>query len=340
MIVEFRDLVAKWINEDVFAEEKLAEVNSHINYLDGHLFDEYIPTSGVEHSRFQLRLAKWVMAADTEHDRKQLFKLASKVFFIGEKEMAALYYTAFSKHILCWLASVAGIDLLASDAEQRLQAVLRDTLFTAVTDSLDIGRFLRLNNIQADPRYIWKQGASVWEPGQFERDYLKGKKYVVLLEDFVGSGDQMLESVIKCLSLPSQPSVLLCPLIICWLGDKHAREIAQAQPHMTYSPVLTIDKESCLTEVAQADEPAIFTEARPVITRLHPKLQGSANDWSQDYGPHGFPGSQTHRLFGSLTGIGGLAVKYDNCPDNTLPILHRKSDLWEPLFFRQSRLPE
>ncbi len=281
-----------------------------------------------------------MLAAGSEHDQKQLFKLASKIFFVGEKEMTALYYTAFSKHILCWLASSGAVDLLSNTAADMMQAKLKNTLFTAVTDSLDIGKFLRLNNIQADPRYIWKQGASTWDGAQFERDYLKGRTHVVLLEDFVGSGDQMLEAVIKCLQLPSQPLVLLCPLVICWLGDKHAREIAAANPRMTYSPVLTIDKEACLTEQPQASESHVFTHARPVIAKLHPRLRGSTSDWQQDYGPHGFPGGRTHPIFGKLTGIGGLTVKYDNCPDNTLPILHRKSDLWEPLFFRQSRLPE
>lgn len=324
---EFIERVSHWINADPDNLLGLRGLKAKVDFLTDILYGEYRPTLVGTHGEFKFRLAQWIDSAPNDAQKKLMFMLLDHLFFVGKHEFDAMYMTAYSRHIAQWILSKEKINLSARSAWDETKLALNKTLYTAVTDSFNIGDFIRLNSIQgANTRFIWEQALKTgWDPQNFENNAMSGKDKIVLLEDFVGSGSQMKDSVIAACELPSQPQVLLCPLIICPDGADLARNLCQKYASLTYAPVLELSRKDFVAPKAQRDEPALFEEIRTLVADVHPYVSGTA-PWLQNYGPFGYGGT------------GALIVKYDNCPDNTLPLFHRKSDTpWNPLFFRVSR---
>ncbi|KIC39820.1 hypothetical protein RA27_17370 [Ruegeria sp. ANG-R] len=150
------------------------------------------------------------------------------------------------------------------------------------------------------------------------------RKNIVLFEDFVGSGSQMLDAVHLAASLGNDVNVLLCPIFICPEGAAAAEELSRAVENFTFSPVLALEERFFVSPAQKANENPDYDRVRQLLVKIHHKIEGE----QQEYGPFGY--RQT----------GGFVVPYTNCPDNTVPALHRKKDdSWEPLFLRTSRLP-
>lgn len=324
---EFIERVSSWINADPDNLLGLRGLKSKIDFLTDILYGEYRPTLAGTHGEFKFRLAQWIDSAPNDAQRKLMFMLLDYLFFVGKHEFDAMYMTAYSRHIAQWILFKEKINLSACSAWNEVRSALNKTLYTAITDSFNIGDFIRLNSIQGiSTRFIWEQALKIdWDQEKFESNAMIGKNKIVLLEDFVGSGSQMRKSVIAACELPSKPQVLLCPLIICPAGADLARQLCLKYDNLTYSPVLELSRKDFIAPRAQIGEPALFNEIRTLVTDIHPYVSGN-EPWLQNYGPFGY--GET----------GALIVKYDNCPDNTLPLIHRKSDTpWNPLFFRVSR---
>ncbi|NMM28830.1 MAG: hypothetical protein HHJ12_16450 [Glaciimonas sp.] len=322
--------LAEWISADPDDVTGIRNLKIKIDFLSQVLYKEYRPTMAGVNGEFQFRLAKWIGSATSDDHKKLMFLLLEHLFFVGKNEFDSLYLTAYSRHIATWLLVEGQIDFTAPDAKDQVRAARDSTLFSAVTDSFNIGDFLRINSIQgAEFRFVWEQAIKVnWDPVEFERVAMAGKNRIVLLEDFVGSGSQMERAVRTACTLPGAPEVLLCPLIICPAGAILAKNLVQEYTNLTFKPVLELNSTDFVQRISEPGEPAIFSEFRILVEALHTKIAGS-QDWTQDYGPYGYGGT------------GGLIVKYDNTPDNTLPILHHASNTpWHPLFLRNSRLAE
>lgn len=329
---EFRAILQKWCLEDADGSNGIEELKRDVEFLEREIYHEYTVTAHGDHGAFGYRLARWIGSADAEADQKELYRILRHLFFIGRNEQESAYRTAFSKHILQWLMSVCGIDPFAADARQQITEELQKTRFTEITDSFGIRAFCLLNGIQGeDVRYKWEGNIVNWDADAFRVNVLRenqaheeSKKNLVLLEDFVGSGSQMLDAVNLAVSLGNQVNVLLCPLFICPDGAEAARDLANQYTNLTFSPVLAFEKRFFLSPTAIVGEHRDFSALRDLLIRIHPKIRGT----EQEYGPFGY--RQT----------GGFIVPSSNCPDNTIPALHRKKEnSWDPLFLRTSRLP-
>jgi hypothetical protein len=323
----FVTTVAEWINSDPENLLGIRGLKAKIDYLTDVLYYEYRPTMAGTHGEFRFRLAQWIESAPSEAQKQLMFLLLEHLFFVGKHEFDAMYLTAFSRHVSQWIMETESIQLCNSSAFGQIKSAERQTLFTAITDSFNIGDFIRVNSIQgANMRFVWEQALrSKWDPAVFSQGAMDGKNRIVLLEDFVGSGSQMEAAVVAACSLPSQPYVLLCPLIICPDGGDLARDLLQRFNNLSYRPVLELHRCNFLTPLGDAKEPALFDKIRTLVEELHPQVAGHGQ-WLQNYGPYGYRDT------------GALIVKYDNCPDNTLPLFHHRSDApWNPLFFRVSR---
>lgn len=329
---EFRAILQKWCLEDADGKKGIEELKRDLEFLERELFHEYTVTAQGNHAAFGYRLAQWIGNVDSEADRQALYGVLKHLFFIGKSEQVSSYRTAYSKHVLQWLMSISAIDPFDVDALQKINAELNKTRFTEVTDSFGIREFCLVNEIQGEAlRYRWEGNTVGWDAATFRTNVLDENQNgelqrtnLVLFEDFVGSGSQMLGAVNLAVSLGNSVNVLLCPLFICPEGAKAAQDLAETSPNLTFSPVLAFEDRFFLTPNPVIGEPGDFSTIRDLLVRVHPKIRGQ----QQEYGPFGY--RQT----------GGFVVPSSNCPDNTIPALHRRNaNSWEPLFLRTSRLP-
>lgn len=329
MPTAYQTRLASWIAADPDNIAGFRNVKAKLDFLAEILYKEYLPTVAGTHGEFPYRLAKWLNSATAEDQMKLMFLLLDHLFFVGKSEFVSMYLTAYSQHIAQWILVGENIAVADPSAPQKVKDALASTLFTAVTESFNIGDFIRINSIQGvDIRFFWEPALKInWDPNQFVRNAMQGKTRIVLLEDFVGSGSQMRRAVEEACSLPNNPAVLLCPLIICPDGADLARDLEARFHNLTYRPVLELAPHHFVRPTPGPAEPKLFREIRDLVTALHPTVKGTTA-WAQDYGPFGY---------GGKGGTGALIVKFDNCPDNTLPLIHHQSDTWEPLFFRVSR---
>ncbi|WP_430417244.1 phosphoribosyltransferase-like protein [Parasphingorhabdus sp.] len=329
---EFQELLRGWCQDDAFSNDRFSLLKSDIEFLGEQLFDEYKPTKNIADGDFSVRLAKWIGSADTAEDQQSLFLLLRHLFFVGQDDLEAAYRTAFSKHVLEWLISKLNLNVLSAGAEALIAAALSQTRYTRITDSFELPTFLRLNDIQGhNIRYTWEEHLINWDSQVFCDQVMKAgtpeaKKYLVLLEDFVGSGSQASTAIGLAQSLNNPAvEVLFCPLIICPDGVQLANQLQAAHQNFTFSPVLQLNEKDLVKPTAVGGENKSFPRYRDCLTRLYPKVTGP-NPGPQDYGPFGYQDT------------GAIFVKYDNCPDNSLPVLHRKRQgHWAPLFRRASR---
>lgn len=330
--LEFQTLLRNWCIEDADESLGIEELKRDVEFLERELYHEYTVTEHGDHGSFGYRLARWISCLDNPDDQKTLYGILRHLFFIGTSEQKAAYRTAYSKHILQWIMHVHAIDPFSVDARQEVIDQLAKTRFTEVTDSFGIRSFCLLNGIQGeDTRYKWEGNTSDWDAVTFRRDVMKQnqpyeteKTNLVLLEDFVGSGSQMEEAVQLAISLGPDVEILLCPLFICPDGADLARNLAYANEHLTFSPILEFERRFFITPDEKTGEHKDFQKIRDLLIKIHPKIEGI----QQEYGPFGYRRT------------GGLIVPASNCPDNTIPAIHReKQNSWEPLFLRTSRLP-
>ena len=334
---EFRDLIASWCLSESEEAERYSQIRSLTDFLESVLYHEYEPAKAGNHGEFGLRLARWIANAETESQQKSLFLILGHLIFFGREQMRAGYLTAFSRHVLHWLLEVEQLHFFGEDTEAKLNAALSKTAFTEITDSFGLGSFIRWNNLDGqNSRYTWEQHLENWKQDSFLRQVMnydsnnpeRKKKYLVLLEDFVGSGSQMEEAVTKACSLTDDLEVLLCPIVICPEGVRLAQTLEGRHKNLTFSSVLELPPKSLISLEPREYEHFEFAEIRAVLNSLHQKVCGTEGSWQQATSEFGYRDT------------GAFFCKYDNCPDNTLPAIHHKSDLgWRPLFHRTSREP-
>ena len=334
---EFRELLSTWDQSDSEEARKFSHIRSLTDFLEEVLYEEYEPTTAGNHGNFGYRLARWIGNAERENHRKALFLLLGHLIFFGRDQMQAGYLTAFSKNVLHWLMAIEKLPFFHEDTEQKLRSALSRTVFTEITDSFGLTRFLHLNNVAGHKqRYTWEQHKKRWKKRRFMRQVMgkkwwscKGKKdRLVLFEDFVGSGSQMHAAVERACSLSKAIPVLLCPVVICPGGANLGRSLARKHAHLTFSPVIELPRNSFLGKDPRDQEHPDFDAIRNTLISLHPKVSGTKGSWRQSTSPFGYRDT------------GAIFCKHDNCPDNTVPAIHHGSDLgWKPLFHRTSREP-
>jgi len=328
---EFREILVDWCRSDVDSQNVYSETKAMIEFFEKVLFEEYVPVRAGDHGAFGLRLARWIGSAEIENDRRNLFLLLRYLFFLGPEDMKSAHLTAYSKNVLSWLIEIGSIPLFSPTAMNDLRQLVADTAFTEITDSFDVSTFVRINNIHGERiRFNWAQHIDNWDGNYFRETVLQNgrKRYLALFEDFVGSGSQVEDAIRVACEIDQNLHVLFCPIIICPRGAVMAKGLANHYANLTYSPVLELTDEHFISRRRQPNENADFQEIRETLINVHTKVAGSHGSWAQWRGPFGYRDT------------GALIVKFDNCPDNSVPALHHRSDLgWNPLFYRASREP-
>ena len=158
---------------------------------------------------------------------------------------------------------------------------------------------------------------------------------IVILEDFIGSGTQMVETVrseggVNCsavefaASLSADIPVLLVPLIVCPEGADQARRFTSA--NLTVSPVLELKPDEFVEWSVAVDPKELMTLLSDLAHRTYADVVGDGTVAPRPY----------TRLGVGRTG--GLIVTYSNTPANTLPIIQHGSNTWDPLFPRSARI--
>ena len=329
---EFRALLAGWCQAMDSLSRDFSEIRSLTDFLEQVLYAEYEPVRVGAQGEFGVRLAEWIGSARGEADRRALYLLLGRLVFLGRDQMMAGYRTAYSRNIASWLMDVEGLPFFGGDTEARLKSAVEETAFTEITDSFGLGNFLRWNNIAGHGlRFTWEQHLSTWDPGAFMRNVMCSgpgvpRRNLVLLEDFVGSGTQMVAAVDLACSLTNVERVLLCPIVICPDGSDCARKLVKKYGKLDYSPVMELPEEVFVAEVAVPGEHKHHALIRKALLSLHSLVSGTPGSWPQATSAFGYKET------------GAVFCKFDNCPDNSVPVLHHRSDLgWSPLFPRTAR---
>ncbi len=333
---DFRALIARWCNSEVDETGQIAAIKSLVDFLEDILFNQYEPTTSGGHGQFGLRLARWIGSAGTEEYQRALYLLLGHLTFFGRDQMMAGYRTAYSRHVLSWLSEVEHVQFFCPSAEQMLRTAVEKTAFTEITDSFGLGNFFRWNNLAGrSDGYTWAQHTEKdWKPEEFEAAVMgrerageaSTKKHLVLLEDFVGTGNQMADAVELACSLSNQYNVLLCPIVICPEGARRARQLEREHQQFTFDPVLELPESAFITREHLPGEDADYRLIRQALEALHPQVCGLSAPGAEGMSPYGYEDT------------GAIFCKYDNCPDNTVPAIHhRPATGWDPLFFRTSR---
>ena len=309
-----------------------SEIRSLTDFLEQVLYAEYEPVRVAAQGEFGVRLAEWIGSASSEADRQALYLLLGRLVFLGRDQMMAGYRTAYSRNIASWLMDVEGLPFFGVDTEVKLNSAVEDTVFTEITDSFGLGNFLKWNNIAGRGlRFTWEQHLSTWDSDAFIRDVMHSsagipRRNLVLLEDFVGSGTQMAKAVNLACSLTNVERVLLCPIVICPGGGECARKLVKKHRKLDYSPVMELPEEEFISEVEISGEHNHHGLIRRALLSLHTFVRGTPGSWPQETSAFGYQET------------GAVFCKFDNCPDNSVPVLHHRSDLgWSPLFLRTAR---
>lgn len=325
-------MLAEWCQTMDQLSHDIQEIRSLTDFLEQVLYKEYEPVGAGAQGEFAVRLARWIGSAEDDADRRALYLLLGRLVFFGRDQMIAGYRTAYSRSIASWLIDVEQLPFFDGDTEARLNDAVEKTAFTEITDSFRLGDFLRWNNISGQGmRFTWEQHLSTWDPNAFMRDVMHSGRAVrrtnlVLLEDFVGSGSQMATAVEFACSLDDVHRVLLCPIVICPAGDRRARALTLKHKKLSYSPVMPLPDEAFIAEDMVAGEHQHHEPIRKTLLALHALVRGSPGSWLQETSAFGFRET------------GAVFCKFDNCPDNTVPVLHHRSNLgWSPLFLRTAR---
>lgn len=316
------------------------DLNAFIRFRAKESFENYNLVDG-ESPRFEKRLEDWLENLPDSVDQRKLFELVPKLYFFGDQEFQALYRAAYREIILNWLVDLYSIDITQDTSADFIRAI-GETWFCAVTDSMNISAFCKINGIHGQPhKPIWRSLAEFGDMDRI-RDYLanNGIKNIVLLEDFVGSGSQFLgkdegpkksPTILDCLlNLGRECNALILPLISCPEGVKNINEaIESVSCSWIQCKTTFLLTSACFVKNMLPDKVALSTMEQAEhneLLDLHSLVKKIGTQHRFKYGPFGY------------RGMGSLVVMYTNCSDNTLAIVYERLHDWSPLFRRIDRV--
>lgn len=292
--------------------DKVEIVRSRIDCYANKLIEKYDP---VQMWDFKRQVERWLDNIDDVDEKFMLLNSLTYFTFFNRDHYEALYREALNGVITQWLIDICRIDICTMSLGADIEKAIGNTLFSAATDSMEISAFCHTNGITNKHRPVWfgiidkedtldqlQQKASIWSTT------LKGwgRKQVVVLEDFIGSGKQ-IKPLIDFLASMYELKALIVPLTICPQGDCAIREyVAQKRfKNVFYAPVTVLPDDLVLgKDIANRNE--ILVRLKKFAQDYHDKVIGTS--------PRSTP---TYLGFGD---IGALFAKYTNCPNNSLPL--------------------
>lgn len=338
-------------DDSVGAASRFGGILARLEWFGATEWTEYVPADNPQHTaRYMTRLAEWVGNVEADADRKLLLEYALHVAFFSHKDLRALYRTAFSGTITRWVIEQEKLSLDDAAFQTRLAEELHQrTWYCPVTDSMDINEFYHANHIVGvSHRPGFALLKMLDEPVKGEGSATRSRlmrnldryvndpnpdssalplKRLVLLEDFVGSGNQSckaLEWAAKNLKLP----ILFVPLVVCAPGVATLDGIAAK---VRISPLLTLGERDLLGPNRNGAVGIPNAERIEALAReTFEQVAG---------GPHADARIAPHTAFG-FRQTGSSFVSYSNTPNNTVPMIHHEpaSGGWRPLFPRSARV--
>jgi hypothetical protein len=325
---QLEQTIQEWIR-DANTGQRIEETYKLLRSLEAELFSKYEPQAGPR-PEFWQRFASWIGNVADDEDKKRLLLLASHIFFIGREEYESLYRVAYNNVFGRWLIDQTSTTFTDPNARHNLHRAAAATWICPISDSMRINAFYHVNRISGfDFRPDWRSMAKFGSVAQIDA-YISDNRIerLVLVEDFVGSGSQMEDAVAFAATLQSGTlPILVIPLVICPEGERRAQSLHTSYPQTTFEPVLRIRPTDLMIDAPTPGEPADFPELRDLAQRTYPQVCGGV----------GVTVGKPYSPFGYLR-TGALIVMYSNCPDNTLPMIHHQSALWNPLFPRATRV--
>lgn len=318
--------IDSWMTSTVERSQQAMKLKQLYELQAEFLFNQYEPVrassteSGIS---FIQRLDKWVGGFDDPEDQWSAFHSLRYFFFIGQQETEELYRCAVQHKLFPWLVEQENLDIFSDSFQKKLNGAVKKTWPCPITDSLRINGLLHRADLNGQSlRPDWLSLKQFGDVAKID-EYVKRHKveYLALFEDFVGSGKQCGRATKYALdSFPG--NILLVPLVVCSPGDKVLKELSEkSNGRLSYRPVIVLGAECLVGENPTLTEPNSFASLRQAIRNGH-KKGGFEND----------------NAFG-WEGVGSLASSYSNCPNNSPPIFHAKSETWPfPLFPRKSRV--
>lgn len=321
---KLNDKILSWSEDD--KNSKYVILNNLLEYLGENLFYDYEPSDGPYHD-FISKLEMWLENVSSENDQKLLFELVEKIFYIGREEFKSLNRTAFSSISKRWLFDHLNLKIDAKNIENDLINSINSTWFCPITDSFRINQFYHVNQISSKHTFRpdWR---SLKKFGSEEKiqSYITNNnvKYIVLLEDFVGSGTQSLPPLKYACSVNETIPILFIPFVICPKGYENINNGMRNYNNFTIDPIILLKESDLINpETAHFSNNASYKD---FLERVFPIVKGNLDtDEIRRLGPFGFRDT------------GGLTVLYANAPNNSLPVILIESNSWKPLFKRHSR---
>ena len=288
-----------------------------INFLSEKVFNDYEPS---QFSPFKLRLLEWLNNCEDELEQQHLLALLMEVFFVGRKEFEALYRTIYHGVIFRWMLEDEDVDIFSEELEEVISKRINAAWICPISDSLRINSFLKVNGLKSlDKRPDWRSMEQFGDVKKI-RKYVADKNIrdLVLLEDFSGTGDQATSAVKFAAKALPNVRILLCPLIVCPNGDEALEKVAKPLENVRYDPALVLPEG--VVHDFKAHKAGNGSKSDKFLCDIKAKL-GVKNDKT---------------MFG-YGETGAKIVLFSNCPNNTLPIFHRETEQWKPLFPRVNR---
>jgi len=314
-------IVEEWLEAQA-TQKEISTLSNRYDLYAARLFNDYEPliTSVADiHRDFFARLDKWLRNFPAENDRWNAFRLIDDIFFVGRHELNELYRVAFDQISCDWLASQAGLKFDDPNFTHKLDDVKSRTWFCPITDSLRINAFRHINHLSS-PNYFpdWNSLAKFGCPKKILDYIAEHIDYLVLVEDFIGTGTQV-EDAIKFLEQHIKIPVLVLPLIICPTGDAKLKGFTDIASSRQYRPVLRLMNDSIIPEMPAAGDAPKTISNRSVVEKYR--------QITKDGKPYGFE-----------AGFGSLVVMHTNCPNNTIKPIHAHTQKWSALFPRSKRV--
>jgi len=328
---KLEEKVSRWSTFSPPGEPDFSHINLQVQFLEDRLFFDYEPTKG-PYPEFWPRLEAWIENFDDEQDQKTAFQLIPRLFYIGQEEFNTLYRVAVNGPVARWLIQLLNLMFDAPDSDRLLREAFKKTWFCPVTDSMRINGFYHLNGITTghNLRPDWLTLSKIGDT-EATKKYITDNsiEYIVLLEDFVGSGSQISAAISYAADLADEmgKKVLLLPMIICPKGVSNFNSMVKKHNNLTFESVIELKQTDFIPPTSTTAEHELSDQLRPVLRHTFDKVRGHSGSFAEaPYTPFGYRDT------------GGLVVMFSNCPDNTLPIVHHSSITWHPLFPRRSRI--
>jgi len=311
------DLIREWALASG-PSDGLRDNENLIRFLGVWLFAEYQPFP--ENAEFWDRLYLWLdqiaACVTRDDDQRAMFDFIPHLLFAGQRDLTAMYRTAYDGPIRRWLIDQENLQLDDPNLNDKLEALRQDTWFGSLA-GMDISAFCRVNQITGQSfRPEFRFIAEYFDFTNLKDQIVaEGYKRIVVVEDMIGTGLQFTEALPALASVGGEDPVQVqfVPLFIPPDGLQcvQAELSKNEHQHISCQPICVLPDAAMIHRSEQAGEPSAVARFRDVVIR------------------HG------NGDFGLGDDYGTLVLSYMNCPDNVPTIVHNPSNV--ALFPRATR---